>query len=383
LWAACAALPSEVWAQWSFSATIKTSGNCYGLNINLPFRETGFSTRAECEAVRAQASNYSQSTNGCTIHFVCGACTGHDIATQGQGANTTGSGNVNGTSQGVPFYSGNSFDATQDAYEQKQFQNNAVLKKGEPVQYGGKLVAATGDKNFDDKFANLYSRNGGSPIQGSMQWKGGRPGALGGFNIRPGAPAPRYNGQMGSGDFGGVAKLGKLPGNGRLNPESGDFENTAAKQNLGDLKPNLNSQKAKDVRDVLNQAAKKAMTPNQRIQINTKNIKQEIEEITEVINASNLSEKRKKELIDEVTKPLKKYEAVVQDDNKKANQPQNGESQQGNNAQEDNDQQGNNAKCVDCAAVEAASQTALTELAAIREKYGIKKKNEKKKQEVL
>jgi hypothetical protein len=203
LWAAFVALPSEANAQWSFTATIKTSGKCDNYTETLP-RTTGIPTRAECEALRSQIASIRVSGYECTAYYVCTPCTGQDIA-GGNSGSTSGSiggnANPNGTNQGSSYYTGNPYEATQDAYEQKQLQNEALLKKGKRLYYGdGRTPSRV---PFDNARASV-ARGTANANGKTFEWHGGRAGALGGFNIRPGAPAARYNGQMGAFGLGGV-----------------------------------------------------------------------------------------------------------------------------------------------------------------------------------
>jgi hypothetical protein len=149
--------------------------------------------------VRNQVLNIRGSVGGCTVYYRCTECTGRDIVTPGQGANTnvTTGGNVNGTAQGSSFYSANPGQAIQDAYDQKKYQNEALLENGEPNR------TVTRDIPFDNAHAALRWINGRDAANGKP-FSVGRAGALGGSNIRPGAPAARYNGQMGVFGFGDV-----------------------------------------------------------------------------------------------------------------------------------------------------------------------------------
>jgi hypothetical protein len=123
--ACCGAVPAR--AQWGFTATLRSSGECsaYVGSMSLP-SITGFSTKAECEAVRAQISGIRFSVPECSIYYNCSACSGSDIAGAAggnTGGNTGGSANLNGTNQGAPFYTTNSYEAIRDAYDQKKLQN--------------------------------------------------------------------------------------------------------------------------------------------------------------------------------------------------------------------------------------------------------------------
>jgi hypothetical protein len=220
LWVACFALPNTLQAQWGFSVTPKISGECAAYMSSMPPlpRVTGFPTKAECENARSQVMNIRFSTPVCSFSYSCTACTGNDIAggIGGTGAGGTvsndGSVRVSGTSQGSSFYSANTFEAIQDAYDQKKLQNEMLLGKRDigSVKYGG----------YDTKFANFTVGRPGS-AEGIFNWSkqrraslnkdmenrrseaedgftAGRPDAMGGFNAGPARPsvAKRYNGQM-------------------------------------------------------------------------------------------------------------------------------------------------------------------------------------------
>ncbi|MDR1170049.1 MAG: OmpH family outer membrane protein, partial [Prevotellaceae bacterium] len=74
----------------------------------------------------------------------------------GSGISISGA-NTSGTSRGNAFYSGNTFEALPDAYDQKNLQNEMLLGKRNvgSVKYGNEL-AVTGDEIFDTKYANIY-----------------------------------------------------------------------------------------------------------------------------------------------------------------------------------------------------------------------------------
>ncbi|MDR1348797.1 MAG: hypothetical protein LBJ63_10335 [Prevotellaceae bacterium] len=174
LWAACVALPNTVKAQWGFTVTQGQSGNCVGCDdikitvINIgSIPVNGFPTRQECEAARQTLVGIRQAfVCGCTLYVICSSCTGKDIAGFDVGGNTNdGSVRVSGTSQGSSYYTPNSFDALQDAYDQKNFQNEVLLGTDQVITYNE--LAITGDINFDTRFKKLY---GGRPVPGFIQW---------------------------------------------------------------------------------------------------------------------------------------------------------------------------------------------------------------------
>jgi hypothetical protein len=215
LWAACIALPNDVWAQWSFkviSITQTQTGFVCDLQYDV-LKQTSpqiaaipNSTKEACESSRQKVINHS---NEC-VNIVCGPCSGPAGGNESGSSRGFGNADITGLNQGDPFQTANPFDAIEDAYEQKQFLNKAVLKKGEPVRYGGKEVrtssapnrTTTRDIPFDNARVALTWINGRAVADGkTFEWHGGRAGTLGGSNMRPAAPAARYNGQMGDGIF--------------------------------------------------------------------------------------------------------------------------------------------------------------------------------------
>ncbi|MDR1652777.1 MAG: hypothetical protein LBS01_03850 [Prevotellaceae bacterium] len=204
-WAACVALPNMLHAQWGFTVTQGQRGNCVGCdNIKITVIDIGriplfgFPTRQECEAVRQQFAGISQSfTCGCTLYLICSACTGSDLIMPGMsnGTGISGSANLTGTNEGNSFYTSNPYDATQDAYEQKRLQNEALLGNDEPNH------TITRDISFDNAVAALTyinGRGGANANAKPFDKRLGRAGAKGGFNINPNlsSNANRYNGQM-------------------------------------------------------------------------------------------------------------------------------------------------------------------------------------------
>jgi hypothetical protein len=221
LLAASVALPNMLQAQWTFNViSVTQTGSQFRCEVgyvmvNKLATQTAaksYPTREQCESNRQWVIN---SDPEC-VSVVCGPCTGPGGGNEGGFSNEIGSTNITGTNQGDPFYTPNPYDALTDAYEQKTFQNEKLL--GEQ----GKATS-TGDKDFDAKVAKF---TGGRPAsaEGIFNWlkqrrplssnnvkrnraggrpetedgfTGGRPGATGGFNIRPTGSnvANRYNGQ--------------------------------------------------------------------------------------------------------------------------------------------------------------------------------------------
>jgi hypothetical protein len=166
------ALPNTLQAQWGFTVTQGQRGNCSGCGdikitvINFgSIPVSGFPTKQECEAARQYLAGISQSfVCGCTLYVRCSACTGKDIAGFGVGVdgsvNTSdGSVRVNGTSQGSSYYTPNTFDALQDAYDQKTFQNEVLLEtdKNEIVFYNG-----ISDKSYIEQVKKIQFTGGRS-----------------------------------------------------------------------------------------------------------------------------------------------------------------------------------------------------------------------------
>jgi hypothetical protein len=180
LWAACCALPNTLQAQWGFTVTQGQRGNCVGCGdieitvINFgSIPVNGFSTRQECEVARQSISGISQSfVCGCTLYIICSACTGRDIAGIGVGAdgsvNTNGgSVRLNGTSQGSSYYTPNPFDEIQDAYDQKNYQNEMLF--GEVAQNENTAqYLLTDDKDFNGYIANVLPK-------GDIDWGNVKP----------------------------------------------------------------------------------------------------------------------------------------------------------------------------------------------------------------
>jgi hypothetical protein len=192
LWAACFALPNSLQAQWGFTPTLMVRGECSAYMRNQLFPHvSGFATRAECEAVKALFLDFKVSNTVCSAYYVCGPCVGHDIVTAGSG-DISGSVNTNGTAQGTPFYAANPFDVAQDAYEQKQFQNEVLLGDDESNR------TITRNIPFDNAHAAITFVNGKSVSNGGKPFdkRLSRPGALGGFNIRPNISSVRYSGRQ-------------------------------------------------------------------------------------------------------------------------------------------------------------------------------------------
>jgi hypothetical protein len=190
LWAACLALPNTLQAQWGFTVTQGQRGNCSGCGdikitvINFgSIPVSGFPTKQECEAARQYLAGISQSfVCGCTLYVRCSGCTGKDIAGFGFGAdgsvNTNdGSVRVSGTSQGSSYYTPNSFDALQDAYDQKNLQNEKLF--GEVAQNeNAAQYLLTADKDFNGYIAKILPKGTlakGRGIGDGIDWDNARP----------------------------------------------------------------------------------------------------------------------------------------------------------------------------------------------------------------
>jgi hypothetical protein len=228
--AACLALPNMLQAQWTYTewrftvysvTQIGTAGEiidgidqCYLHYLGMKNNATksaalSYPTRELCESTRQELVSKHTSC----VSVVCGPCTSNSFSfgppgginggsSDGGFSDKFGNTDITGTSQGDPFYTSNPFDALQDAYDQKNLQNEKLLG------------------NDDTKFANF---TGGRPAsaEGIFNWAkqkrplsnndvrrnraGGRPGAMGGFNIQPtgSSAANRYNGQRGTFGLGG------------------------------------------------------------------------------------------------------------------------------------------------------------------------------------
>jgi hypothetical protein len=168
---------------------------------------TGLPTKADCEAVRAQVLSIKGKVDNCSYYYVCGPCTGRDIASATGGSisgNISGGTNLTGTNQGDPFQTTNPYDAIEDAYEQKQLQNEKLLENGEPDR------TITRDIPFDNAIAALVFINGRGVAKGDVLFdrRSGRAGEVGGFTIRPSrSSAPRYAGSQRGFDGGGISNL--------------------------------------------------------------------------------------------------------------------------------------------------------------------------------
>jgi hypothetical protein len=196
LLAACLALPGVANAQWSFTATLTTSGNCGGVSKPYLPAITGFATKAECDMVRNQILNIRVSGSGCTVSYRCTACTGRDIVMPGQTTtNTVVSGNTSGTVQGTSVQTANPGQAIPDAMEQYKLFTEAVLKKGKRLYYGDGPMPTR--PVYDDARTSLARATANTDGK-NFEWHGGRGGAIGGFNMRPNADAARYNEIFGS-----------------------------------------------------------------------------------------------------------------------------------------------------------------------------------------
>jgi hypothetical protein len=161
-------------AQWGFTPTLKSSGECsaYIRNQLLP-HFSGFATRAECEQARAAFLNFGVRTPECSVYYVCSGCVGHDIATAG--GNVGGNANVNGTNQGSSFHSSNLATVIQDSYEQKNFQNKVLLgMKGNANNYS---VPLTTDKAYNDRIESILKNSQFTNATGDTRRQRGREGA--------------------------------------------------------------------------------------------------------------------------------------------------------------------------------------------------------------
>jgi hypothetical protein len=161
----------------------------YAIKKQLASQEAAksYPTREQCESAR-QGSTKS---NEC-ISVVYGPCTGPGGNDDGF-SNGIGNTDITGTNQGNPFYTDNPFDALQDAYDQKTFQNEVLLENGEPDR------TITRDIPFDNAVRAITYINGrgvatGKPFDRSF----GRAGETGGSNIRPtrASVANRYGGSQ-------------------------------------------------------------------------------------------------------------------------------------------------------------------------------------------
>ena len=151
--------PQIAVAQYSFTVTYSTSGNCnynfgdgYGLNMDYLWRSVGqqigmqggntasFSSKDQCESARLQLLSYSSvvSIYNCTLHITPTPCTGF-------GGN--GGINLTGPDQGYSFYSTNAIDEILNWNiddEQRQKALNYDYEAYAEAQY-----INTGDENFN------------------------------------------------------------------------------------------------------------------------------------------------------------------------------------------------------------------------------------------
>ncbi|MDR1169462.1 MAG: hypothetical protein LBK97_01340 [Prevotellaceae bacterium] len=182
LWATCFALPNTLPAQWGFTVTQRESGNCKGCdNIQITVVDfgsipvNGFPTRQDCEYARQYLAGISQSfACGCTLYLNCSACMGRDLVFPGtenetdigSGINISGA-NTSGTSRGNAFYSGNPGEAVQDAYDQKNLQNEVLF--GEVAQNENTAqYLLTDDKDFNGYIAKVLPK-------GDIDWGNVKP----------------------------------------------------------------------------------------------------------------------------------------------------------------------------------------------------------------
>jgi hypothetical protein len=159
-----------------------------------------YPTRELCESTRQEV--ISQYTS--CVSVVCGPCTSNSFSfgppsggSEGGFPNEIGNTNITGTNQGDPFYTQNPYDALQDAYDQKNYQNEVLLGNDDTKFTnftGGRPASAEGIFNWAKQRRPLSSND----VRKSRA--GGRPGSVGGFTGRPtgASAANRYNGQMGS-----------------------------------------------------------------------------------------------------------------------------------------------------------------------------------------
>jgi len=164
--AVCFVSVNTAWGQWTFTATLRTSGNCYVVNLPIPPFDF-FSTKAECEQMRNIILGIESNYGGCHAYYECTRCTGTDIVIPGQGSSqtnplnqtnsTTGNLNLIGTSTGQPFFTSHPIHETVDFIDQTSTQQNLLNSRGRMVFYNG--INVTGDKRFDNEWSKLYGRS--------------------------------------------------------------------------------------------------------------------------------------------------------------------------------------------------------------------------------
>lgn len=188
------------YAQWTFTPTIKYSGNC---SVDDPEAQrwirqseneanamlqqifsqyASFPNRAMCDQCRNLILSIRKSNGYCTVYYTCTQCTGRDIAMPGQGNQTnptTGNLNFNGPSQGQPFFSPSPYvdveywidgvryigavhrNIDPDFYN--SLKKNSNMRELDNSSTSQPYIAKSGYEPFDRAFAGMVQGNLSTP----------------------------------------------------------------------------------------------------------------------------------------------------------------------------------------------------------------------------